>query len=46
MNLIKKLEEIEEHFKNITAEEFEEGLKRSGEGYIEHSSESGYEMIE
>lgn len=45
MNLKKKLEEIEEHFKNTSKEELETNLKKAGLGVIEPCSKSDMKMV-
>lgn len=45
MDLEKKLKEIEEHFANITPEEFEQNLIKAGLGRIKPASESGWMMM-
>ena len=45
MDLIKKLQEIEQHFNEISVEEFEEKLLKAGYGIIEHSNQSQMKMI-
>lgn len=45
MDIKEKLKEIEEHFENISEDDFELKLKRAGHGEIEHSTTSDYTMI-
>lgn len=44
MELKEKMKKIEEHFKNITDEDFETNLTKSGHGFIQHSAKSGYKL--
>jgi hypothetical protein len=45
MDLKKRLEEIDEHFKNISKDELEYKLEKAGLGVIESCSKSGVRMI-
>lgn len=40
-----KLREIDEHFENITASEFEANLEKAGVNEIESMKESGLELL-
>lgn len=43
--VMRKLEEINKHFKNITIEEFEENLINAGYGEIQSLEESSMELM-
>lgn len=45
MDLFKKLQEIENHFKEISVEDFEEKLIKAGYEMIEHSNQFQMKMI-
>lgn len=45
-DLIKKINEIEEHFTNISEEEFEINLEKAGFKTIKSASESDMELVE
>lgn len=45
MDLIKKLQEIKEHFNNISDEDFEKNLINAGYGEIKPSSKSNMELL-
>lgn len=46
LDIIKKLNEIDEHFKNINDEEFEKALIRAGHGEIETLSDNNMQFAE
>ncbi len=45
MDLLSQMREIENHFKSITEEEFQQNLKEAGYQEIEPSSYSGMKML-
>lgn len=45
MDLQEKLKKIEDHFKDLTVEQFEENLIECGIEVIKSSKESGWELL-